>query len=224
MESEDYMEVYKDIAKRPENFVIMDNGAFEFGASIDLGKYLSIILEVRPDEIVLPDRMFRAKDTIKMSKEFMDLMGCPRDYSPSIRGVAQGRTIEEFLECADALIAMGVDTIAIPKDYDIWEGGREVLAATIAFRTAKRGTDIHLLGMSATYDPAFGWSKELKSSIRSIDSAKPGILSCDGIRLHDGTEDRYKSSRPENYFEVELDNKNRKMLFHNLMVVKGHCE
>lgn len=192
----EYRQLYADYAKQPGAFVILDNGAFELGSSdIDVN-LVEMTKAIEPQEIVLPDRMFMADATVAMSKRFKERHPtlCA---NRSIAGVAHGRNHEEFLHCAKELIEeVGVDVIMIPKDYEAWSGGRDVLVAMLqCFKKP-----IHLLGMEQDCGAFMRYTT--MGYVRSMDTVKPFTRA---MSMHDMFSERIDISRPFNYFERVLN-------------------
>ena len=200
----DYVKAYAEIGRDPEHHLIMDNGAFEMGSSDILERVLHWAEVLRPDEIVLPDRMFMADETIHMSKEaikpIQDMIS-KWDKEVMIQGVAHGRNHKEFLDCAMDLYHMHVDVIAIPKDYEAWPGGREVLTAMLLDFPVM----VHLLGMEKDPWAFTRWHPEIKGKIRSMDTAKPYINGLYGDELFPRNSQNQpiyrKYVRPRDFFD-----------------------
>jgi len=118
-----YAEFYQR-RRREGDFVILDNSAHEQLEGQSLDQLVRAAKYVGPSEIVLPDRLFFGDDTIERSTEAFERL---REEFPTTRlmGVPQGRTVKEWLVCLDAFLDLGVDTIGISKDYEVWPDGLE---------------------------------------------------------------------------------------------------
>ncbi len=213
----EYMRAYQKIGSDLNQYLILDNGAFENGTSDLIGQLCHIAWTMRPDEIVLPDRMFMADETIKLSHEGLGLMNYEYNssgYKPKYAGVVHGLNHKEWLDCAYAMFDMGVDTLMIPKDYEAWPGGREVLVAMVQ----KIGLPIHLLGMEKNVSSVFNWrNTEL---VRSMDTAKPYIH---GWNESDMWLNPH-SPRQKDFFTLEFDAEQQAMTEHNLFMWQTLCE
>lgn len=194
-----YAKQYRKIGLDPTSYLILDNGAFELGTA-DLSNFLKWISILCPNEIVLPDRMFMADDTIRMSKVFMKrhpaILRSTGDKRIMYQGAVHGRNHKEWLDCAYALFDMGVDVLGIPKDYEAWPGGREILIEMVQ----KIGLPIHLLGMEKDVSAFVRWRNI--ESVRSMDTAKPFIRAIS----HQSLSSQAPVSRPPDYFDLVLDN------------------
>lgn len=106
--------------------------------------------------------------------------------------------MKEFLECLLNLKRLGVNSIGLSKDYEVWEGG--LLDIINRIRTLCPQQEIHLLG----------WGRDLKQlkelgkmkSIRGIDSAKPLVYASYKIELD--TRNREYPGRPKNFFNLRV--------------------
>ena len=171
-----YAEFYQR-RRREGDFVILDNSAHEQLEGQSLDQLVRAAKYVGPSEIVLPDRLFFGDDTIERSTEAFERL---REEFPTTRlmGVPQGRTVKEWLVCLDAFLDLGVDTIGISKDYEVWPDG---LGALVELVRGAGEQDIHLLGWGREL-----WQlRELANLVRGVDSAKPVVYALHGVELPD---------------------------------------
>jgi hypothetical protein len=117
-----------------------------------------------------------------------------------IQGVVHGRNHAEWYECMAEFVRLGVDVIAIPKDYEAWHGGRKLLV-----EMCPSFVEIHLLGWERSIWEFRNIMSGFNSpAIRSMDSAKPFIYAWGGVGLgdyKDGVVPRYPG-RPKDYFDL----------------------
>jgi hypothetical protein len=187
-------------------FVILDNSAHELGVGgmlMDMKKAVDRI--GNPEEVVLPDRLFFADDTIKYARESN---GEFRKLAPRVMGVPHGTTIGEWEWCCSQLIDLGVNTIGISKDYEGWIGGLPKLVEKVR--------DIHSRSWYPVVDciHMLGWGRKLwqlthllrleegSLPIRGIDSGKPLVYAAAGIDLEAPGMPPYPG-RLENFFELK---------------------
>lgn len=185
----EYAEAYRFYGQSPDHYLIMDNGAFELGSSLAQEAVEWGIVNIMPNEVVLPDRMFMADETIRMSKEALKVLRPV--VGVKFQGVVHGLNHKEWLDCAYALFDMGVDVLAIPKDYDAWPGGREVLLAMVE----KIGLPVHFIGANRLFELTYIRNKEL---VRSIDSVKPCTFALENLAWATSNQ---KVGRSLDYFE-----------------------
>lgn len=193
-----YRDTYRDIVERGHH-VILDNSAHELGHSRDVSQLIEVAKEIRPTEVVLPDRLFFGDDTAKLSGEAAELI---RYKLPGIgmMAVPQGRTIEEWKNClANLLYIEGLTCIGISKDYEVWPGGLRYLVSLVPSHMS-----IHLLGLGRHPMGLLGVGRDF-SNVRGIDSAKPFVYAQAGIKLDGSLLTPQYPGRSHDYFESQID-------------------
>ena len=103
-------------AKAKGRWVLLDNGIFEEGVAMEAGKYADWIVNLQPNEFVVPDVLENSQQTMANFDNWL------RDFGdlPGRRiGVAQGKTLKEFVECYKYMSAKA-DKIAISFDYSLY--------------------------------------------------------------------------------------------------------
>lgn len=208
MKRDEYHHFY--ITRPPQHFIIIDNSAHEFGSSRHAEKMIEMAAEISANEVVLPERMFWGEDTIDMASKFMPVFRDELLPGTTIMGVPQGRTIEEWDWCCTEHLRMGVDTIGISKDFEVWPGGLVGRVQTVRqlARRAKTKVEIHLLGWGRnlwelTYLHEI--ERHAWAPIRGIDSAKPLVYAAAGLWLPMDFEGPYPEypRRPDDFFQLE---------------------
>lgn len=201
LESDDYAYFY-EVRSANGDFVILDNMAHESSEGVEVGTLIKAHKKIQASEIVLPDRLFFGEDTLDRSRQaFEQLIDAEETQDCQFMGVPQGRTQREWVDCLRGLLDLGLDTIGISKDYEVWPGGLVNLVELV--HLASNTTNIHLLG----------WGREasqLKTiatsgiPVRGVDSAKPLAYASLGIDL---TREVPKyPGRPRDFFNLtELD-------------------
>ena len=209
------MVYYKGLSPSLDDYVILDNGAYELGSSFSFQHVLEIAKEIGPDEIVLPDVFLNKRETILAANEghklFLDDIEWAADTSVMI--APQGESTHEWMQCLDALVnAIHPDVIGIPVVYES-KMGRGILIKQIM---AYIGGDlwyqpeIHLLGWDGDLYKLNCYARDFPLWIRGVDSAKPFYYTA---RLDTGV----KQVRPDNYFDqLDFD---RAMIQRNLELV-----
>lgn len=176
-ESKMYTDFHKDQIKRGA-FVLMDNGAAE-GEQPTAEELVPKILDVQPTETILPDTIYDKATTIEKAKHAMKVYR-EAGITSKLMGVPQGETFQEWTECCQELIEMGVDSIGISKFITpkyIWDFKTQPVdpsivrhAAASYVRLLNSEIDIHLLG--CYYTPAeISRMATSHLNIRSTDSA-----------------------------------------------------
>ena len=187
-----YVQYYTD-RKTDGDYIILDNSAHELGHGENLSEMLKKIDRVGPNEVVVPDRLFFGDDTVRNAETFIP--NFRRHFGTGIKlmGVPQGRTPGEWEACARDLLALGVDTIGISKDYEVWGGGlvTRLHAIRVYAQTFGLKVPVHMLGwgrelqqISEFGDYQIGFGDEHTGAwIRGMDSAKPLVYAAAGIAL-----------------------------------------
>lgn len=179
--SPEYRDFYRQRVQA-QDFVILDNSAHEFGAGRHLEELIGCARDLSPDEIVLPDRLFFGEDTLESSGAALGRLRRAFDRTFRYMGVPQGRTFQEWRQCLGGLIKIGVNTIGISKDYEVWDGGLQRLVEEV--RAHSWEVDIHLLGWGRQlWDLKSLTSLSDLALIRGIDSAKPLVYASAMIEL-----------------------------------------
>lgn len=165
---------YTDFYQRMSNegkFVLMDNGAAE-DSQLQVGDLLMMYDLIRPTEIVVPDTLCDANDTLRKMDDFISKHG---DLPYRFMGVPQGNNLSEWLECARSMVeCKRINTIGISKFLNIVTGSRNVrYNAAVGIQSmadffGRGDLEIHLLGCD-----------EGPSIVRRIHSAVPEVRGCD---------------------------------------------
>ncbi len=216
--------IYTDYYRQRSNdghFILLDNSAHELGDSIRTDLLIETARRVNASEIALPDRVFFGDDTLRTSQAAIQTY---RRELPktSVMGIPQGRVAREFYDCFEGLCDLGIDTIGLSKDYEVWPGG--LLGIVLEMRR-RRGAEIpiHLLGWGRELYQLYllGKQKEVLN-IRSCDSAKPIVYAAAGIQLpleptHDVPE---YPRRPGNFFQLSQKDLDKSIVSHNIDAFK----
>jgi hypothetical protein len=201
-----YGAFYVEAAARGD-FIILDNSAHELGEGLTSAMERASDL-IQPTEVVLPDRLFNAEDTVDFAR---DQIGDFSTLAPRVMGVPQGTTIPEWNACCAELISLGVDTIGISKDYENWEGGlidrvRSVWELSLRTWNPKISA-IHMLGWGRQLWQ-LGQLTNLQAKgpipIRGVDSGKPLVYAWGGIDLSQNGTPKYPKRVPH-FFDLGED-------------------
>jgi hypothetical protein len=225
MHSAKYRNFYSNLSKKG-HFVILDNDAHESGTGTSFEILNKLNTLMHPSEIVLPDKRFYGDDTYHMSQEAFEAFHKYSAFLPQFMAVAHGRTLDEWTECASRLIDLGVDTIGVTLDYEVWPGGLVHLVHILSDLMIKQKStlQIHLLG----------WGRSLTSLrdvarmpilprvvVRSTDSAKPLTYAASNIRLEIDAEPTQYPGRPANFFALtQIDSD---IALHNIKVFQAYA-
>lgn len=226
---EPYTHFFKQIGRLPYNHLIMDNGLIE-GRPQPIEVLVDRALLVDADELVLPD-VFR--DRAKTYAAVVDALNNP--VINKLRGkagfmaVAQGATLEEWVESAKDLMKLPIRSLGVPKVLCSLPGGTtptgwlnrlDVLKAIEPYRQ-NNNIAIHLLGCWDTPLEAKMISKAeaegVISPIRGIDSALPYVFTRAGMKMSEG-------ERPDSSpIDFAMGGVDRKLLKYNIGMWRYEC-
>lgn len=160
-----------NLLARAGHFIMIDNGAAEFGESVIFQDVIDASNSIDADEVALPDRLRDAKRTVELHIEHAYLVP-----EKNRMAVPQGSSVAEWIKCFEDLIdAIDFRTIGVPKLLDDYsaEGGRLAVLKYLERQGWHKGFHVHLLGCNKS--PL----KEIRDVVRkypwvrSIDTAAP---------------------------------------------------
>jgi len=96
--------------------IMLDNGAWEFGTSMNVRDYIEIIEILEPTYAVIPDTMKDAEKSRAQTLEFFDKY--PNDMDVKLIYAPQGKTLTEIIESYNENVNdfhMRMDMVGIPK-------------------------------------------------------------------------------------------------------------
>lgn len=115
----DKVDGYYDFFKRAKSkgrWILLDNGIFEEGVAMEPSKYADWIVDLQPNEFIVPDVLENGPTTMAQFDSWLANYG---DIPGRRIGVAQGKTLKEFVECYQYM-ADKADKIAISFDYSLY--------------------------------------------------------------------------------------------------------
>jgi len=154
---------------RHGDFIIVDNGAAEFGVALPFGDVIEAANMVDADEVCLPDKLKDRDATLQMHYDAYDMIP-----SRNRMVVPQGLSPEDFMGCLeDMMEVFDFYSIGIPKHLEGTVGGRTRILDMMARRNYHKMFNVHLLGC---YEAPL---KEIRAVVkkypwvRGIDTAAP---------------------------------------------------
>jgi hypothetical protein len=103
----------KGVAIKKNTIKMCDSGIFQKeGCSFEYSELFSIYENMNVKYGIMIDYLKQKKDTLKSAKEALKEYG-KRNYSFQLVGVAQGRNLEEYVECYNELKKIGYSHIAV---------------------------------------------------------------------------------------------------------------
>lgn len=166
-------------------FVLLDNGAAENGEGLSIKALLDAALAVRASQIILPDAISDAEQTLRLGK---DAVGYPPLRYPqhlwSLMAVPQGRTAEEYLDCVREMTRWPIQALGITRfliNTGIVTHRREILGEILEITDGK--LDLHLLGCPNDPIEAYEIEQTYPGAVRGTDSGIAAIFTQEGLRL-----------------------------------------
>lgn len=204
-------------ATQRSDYLILDNGEAE-GKRIDWKHLLSIAEAYGVSEIVLPDVMGNAEETLQAIKQVW--FGRPQQYR--YMGVAQGENGTQVREMIEYLISLGVQTIGLPRHM---VRSRPQARLEILQWMTLTGQDtlaeIHLLGMNPTFPGELELIRQEGYSdvVRSVDTSMPFVAALANRELRHNQD--ILPPRPEGYFLAEFTEEQTAQAMRNLRWLRG---
>jgi len=169
-------------------FVILDNGVIETGRPMSIESIITKADMIGAQEIILPDVLEDAEATLDAVCETIEY--ARSHYKGKLMAVPQGKTFEEWIDCAKLMLEMDVDTIGIPKRLTKIAGRDGRLNALRELAWSLRGRDVHLLGcwenpIECTMIQRAADNKQIVP-IRGVDSAIPYVYARDDMLISQG--------------------------------------
>lgn len=203
-----YQDFYLARSKESD-YVILDNGAAE---DVTFGpKHLLTLADlVEADEIVVPDTLFDAEETIAKAMAFsryaipeLEQSGKPVKYM----GVLQGTNLQEVMKCLVAFTEMPalsyITTIGIPRllvrNEETDKYIRVSIAEYVESQNLHLSYEFHALGSTPYLQEVKMLS--MYKSIRGIDTSVPVSMGLNGLDIRETT-----ARRHENYFDLSRGN------------------
>lgn len=178
--------MYTDFYRRMSGegkYVIMDNGAAE-GSQLHFDQLYKQIEKIHPSEIVLPDTINNANDTLR---KMFSWIGQFKNLPYKFMGVPQGEDFDEWKSCAYIMMReRRINTIGISKFLNITSGDPSIryhavkYLDKIADKLGRDDIEYHLLGCDE--GPGMvGIIQSVSKRVRGCDSAFAYIATKAGV-------------------------------------------
>ncbi len=187
-----YREIFNDVSQ--SMYIIMDNSVIELGEPA-APEVIEEAHSIVPTTVtVLPDYIGECKRTIE-SCTMTAMKWSQRGLGPFM-AVPQGKTLNEFIDCAAALKDLpGVEAWGVPRHATAKLGSRHALTYQVIIAAPVK--TVHLLGFSDNLKDDISCARA--HGVNGIDSAVPLRLGLENIQLHD---DLISHSPRGNYWET----------------------
>ena len=162
------------------SYVIMDNGVVETGEAAPAADLLRIARRLGLSEVIAPDVIGQADETLRLSREMVDMVSAVPD-APAVMVVPQGSSRGEWRRCLWEMVSWKAECIGISRFARAHTPDRGSLIEDV-IRTGWVG-DIHLLGCPEDPLMAALWGRAGGGRVRGIDSGLPLFHARGGIDL-----------------------------------------
>jgi hypothetical protein len=195
--------------------IFINSGMSEFDRNMGWNAVAEAARFVRATHIFLPDVLHDRDGTLGQATVAMVMLGKQPGFE--VIGVPQGNSYEEYIDCANELVDMGVNALAVAKS--IQDISR--LRATFVLGMSGLGVPVHILGVSRDLDEDLYCCRLPR--VKTISSALPIWLGQQGKTLGNpwvkNTE--MYGSRPKDYF---LSSEVKTEVLANLFLVASWLE
>ena len=192
----------------PNRFMILDNGAFETGESVDDRKYLELAAELKPNVIVIPDVLYDPVATLDRFFEFMNIWKeNANDFKGTeLMGVIQCNGNYDTAHMMSVVYnSHGVECIGVPY--------ASMIDRYKFISQHPELTNVHILGCPTVPEVM---SLQLLDNVKSIDSSLPVKVTSDGMYLSN-------KMASQSYVKPTYDKLDKQTLSYNLDLFTSIC-
>lgn len=184
---------YNRFYQRNNKYKILDSGVIELGKPYSFEKIVQVAKRLKVNEIAIPDYLHNAKKTIESARNVSKLykeMNISDEFN--LMGIAQGTTVDEWLNCFEELITMdevsviGIGIYSVKRVFssitnrsDCLSNRMKCVELLVKKNLIPKGKNIHLLGLG---DPIELVYQKQHPFVRSCDTTRPIIYGLHGIR------------------------------------------
>jgi hypothetical protein len=182
------------------HYLLLDNGAYEFGGSVDPNKLLAMARKVCASGVFLPDVRFDMKRTLTGVERALPFF---KGSSFDLYGVPQGNDLFTVLDCYSALYSMGIRHFGLYEEIgEVTKVGTRIdfLHQLEMMNLVYPDAYYHMLG--AEEDPRILAQYSQFNFVGSLDTAKPFVC---GLFEKVYSPNRILKNyphRPKGYFEL----------------------
>ena len=230
-------ELYRQCAQEAVNAgreVILDNSVYELSESFNIDMYVDIIKELKPSWYVIPDVLYKAKDTVDLAEQFVNKYS---DLPGKSIGVVQGSQISNVIACYKRLEKI-CDKIAFSMAYEKIIDPSYTIALNTSqirsfvrdnliefldmFNVINRNKPHHILGVLFPQEVT-GWGKKYPW-IDSIDTSNPVMYGLKGYTYFGlrGTKFKPEDKMADNILQEVLEDEWQKIEY-NIKMFRRIC-
>jgi len=235
-ENKDYLQYFRD-TKAKNRKTIMDCSLFELGEAFDSKKYYEWLLEIQPDEYILPDVWQNHEENVKSFKDFTKNYDLSALRGKKI-GVLQGKSWQDF-ENAYQFMEENADKVAISFGYEFYlqiqqstnankaqklaDGRKELIHHLLHKNLLNVNKPHHLLGCGIPLEFEY-YKLRNYSFIDSIDTSHP-VISGYFKKDYEQEENLYDKNPQKmvDIFEEDITNDQTNLIVKNIRIFRDLC-
>jgi hypothetical protein len=215
-EDEAYTSFYTHAAEDGK-FIILDNGAAE-GFMPPIKELYEKALMINASELILPDKFFDTRGTLAASQTAMNFLK-RKGYEGSVMAVPQGKSLQDWVDCALEMSSWGVECIGAPKNLVHVGGPYGRLKALESFRERSNiEVDVHLLGCWQDPREIHLIYRRIKG-IRGVDSRMSYLYTSENLQLDPRLYEK-PSKKDIDFSDTAVD---KELLRENIERWRGYC-
>ncbi len=206
----DYREFFTSRAEAGK-YVILDNSTVELGEPWEMENYLDEAMAIGADEILLPDWLHSSTRTLSEAEHGLEIAE-RFSWPGAIMGVPQGQSQEEWVECLEQMLGMGITSIGVSRRYLDKFGESRLFACQLTYFIAQSmniEVSIHLLGAGLPLEIEVAPCLRLPYVV-GVDSAVASYFSGAEQNLRTG------ATRPDFQRDLEFDSYDPELIASNI--------
>lgn len=170
---------------RPSRYIVMDNGACE-GDRVTNEELLDAASVFGADEIVLPDVMNDAAETLNLVDDFINEY--VHTKTRKLMAVAQGLNLKQFQICINDFVDLeAISVIGLPRHMlgTLEDPVARLAVANWVNREFPGRFEIHFLGANVTFPQEIREVANIVPFVRSLDTSLPYTYTMLGVNFTD---------------------------------------
>ncbi len=221
--NEEYLTYYRENNK----YTICDNSAFELNSPLPAPEVVKAATLLKAQEVIAPDSFGDGSKTIQTTNEFIKYLDDSGKLGKfKVMGVVQGANVPDWVNCfvhmrenkhIDVIGFSYLGCKTFSSDLASARIGAVRLATNVGGGDLKKS--IHLLGIGS--NPTELKAQREVPNVRSCDTSLPIVQGLYRNKLDTSTGlIGPKLSRPDNYFDADVDKDQLDAITHNIATMK----
>ena len=199
-------------------WTILDNSTVELDKPWPIQQYVADAMRLGAHEILMQDYLYDKKFTLAAAEDGIKIAEAA-GYTGQIMGVPQGDTQEEWVECLEEMLALGLHSIGISRRYLDKFGMSRLFACYVTKHISEEmnvDVSIHLLGAGLPAEMEVAPCLRLPYVV-GVDSAMPSYFAKAGWPIS------FNAVRPDAQRDLENDKYDVDLLKRNIASWRALC-